>query len=73
MAVWLVRAGQRGERQDWALEHSRAVVGWNEMGDLSVYKTKAQLMEGLRAAHPQDQIATVAVGGVPEAVYPIAY
>lgn len=35
MAVWLVRAGEKGEMQDFALDSSVAVIGWDDMPDLS--------------------------------------
>jgi restriction system protein len=35
MAVWLVRAGDKGEMQDLALYSSVAVIGWDGMPDLS--------------------------------------
>lgn len=30
MAVWLVCAGGKGEQEDYALENSLAVIGWQE-------------------------------------------
>ncbi|MDI9430651.1 MAG: restriction endonuclease [Planctomycetota bacterium] len=53
MAVWLVRAGLKGEQEDWAIEHGRAVIGWSEMKDLSDYSTPDTLLAGLRAAYPE--------------------
>lgn len=35
MALWMVRAGQLGEHENFALDNSMVVVGWEEMGDLS--------------------------------------
>lgn len=43
MAVWLVRAGQRGERQDFALDEGLAVVGWDTIPDLTQFKTRDNL------------------------------
>ncbi len=40
MSLWLVRAGGAGERQGYALEHGIAVVGWDNIGDLSVYSDR---------------------------------
>jgi len=59
MAVWLVRAGERGEQQNWALDNGRAVVRWEPMGDLSHYATRDELLEGLREAYPEAQAATL--------------
>jgi restriction system protein len=35
MAVWLVRAGKHGEREEEALTQGLAIIGWEELGDLS--------------------------------------
>lgn len=43
MAVWLVRAGQRGEQENFALEHGVAVVGWEELPDLGSVKSREEL------------------------------
>ncbi len=45
MAVWLVRAGERGQDQDFALENNMVVIGWEDMGDLSQYETRKSLDE----------------------------
>lgn len=47
MPVWLVRAGGRGERQDLALDQNVAVIGWNELPDLSQFKTREDLEKRL--------------------------
>lgn len=59
MAIWLVRAGSRGQRQDWALDKAQAVIGWNEMGDLSQFETRDALLDGLREAYPEAQLKTL--------------
>jgi restriction system protein len=43
MAVWLVRAGKRGEREDFALERSVAVIGWEYLPDLGHVKSREDL------------------------------
>ena len=43
MAVWLVRAGGHGEREEFALENNVAVIGWDELPDLSQIKNRADL------------------------------
>jgi len=55
MAVWLVRAGRRGERQNWAIENGRAVIGWDNLGDLSQLQTKDAMLDRLREAYPEGQ------------------
>lgn len=57
MAVWLVRAGSRGQRQDWALDKGQAVIGWSPMGDLSQHDTREALFEDLKQAFPDAPLA----------------
>ncbi len=57
MAIWLVRAGARGQRQEWALDKGQAVIGWNEMGDLSKFNTREDMLDGLRKAYPEVKLA----------------
>lgn len=57
MAVWMVRMGLKGEQEDWAIEHGRAVVGWSEMGDLSQYGTPEDLLGALRKTYPDASTA----------------
>jgi restriction system protein len=52
MAIWLVRAGGRGEQQEWALDKKQAVIGWSEMGDLSKFNTREEMLDGLHKAFP---------------------
>ncbi len=55
MAVWLVRAGRSGEREEFALEHGVAVIGWDELPDLSGVSSREEIEELLREAHPGDK------------------
>jgi len=43
MAVWLIRAGKNGQREQLALEKNVSVVDWGEMPDLSNITTKEQM------------------------------
>lgn len=52
MRVWLVRAGRHGEREQFAVEHECAVVGWHDLGDLSQLADREELIEALRASSP---------------------
>jgi len=52
MAVWLVRAGKNGERESFALENNQAVIGWNELPDLSNLKSKEKLSEIMQECYP---------------------
>ena len=35
MQVWLARAGKHGEREQYALDNSCAVIGWDALGSLA--------------------------------------
>ncbi len=45
MAIWVVRAGSRGQQQNFALDNNRAVIGWNDMPDLSNYETREEMQK----------------------------
>ena len=57
--MWLVRAGRHGEREDLALEKNVAVVGWDELEDLSAVSSREQLMKLLETAHPDRKPKTL--------------
>ena len=59
MALWLVRAGSRGERENLALEQNIAVIGWEELGDLSDIQTREVLLERLKSAYPDAKPKTL--------------
>jgi restriction system protein len=59
MAVWVVRAGSRGEREDFALEHGVGVIGWDEVLDLSRISTRDDLETFLRDAFPDEKTNTL--------------
>jgi len=59
MALWLVRAGSRGEREELALKNSVAVIGWGELGDLSGITTREALLEHLSTVYPNDKPKTL--------------
>lgn len=52
MNLWLVRAGRNGDREDLALSASLATIGWSELGDLSRYKSKSEVLDALAVCHP---------------------
>ncbi|MEY9213469.1 restriction endonuclease [Thermobifida halotolerans] len=54
MRVWLVRGGRNGEREEWALEHGRAVVGFHEVGDLSATHSRDDVFTEVRRYLPND-------------------
>ena len=52
MAVWLVRAGSRGETETFALEHGVAAIGWDELPDVSGIASREQLADLMRQTYP---------------------
>jgi len=59
MTVWLVRAGKYGEREDFALAHNVAAIGWDELSDLSVLKTRKMLASLLQQTYPAEKAKTL--------------
>jgi restriction system protein len=55
MALWLVRAGKYGEREDFALRNKVAVAGWDELSDLSSIKTRPELRALLKSTYPDQK------------------
>lgn len=53
MALWVIRAGRQGERENFALENNVAVIGWDEMRvDLGKYKNRQELHDALKNMYP---------------------
>ena len=59
MALWLVRAGSRGEREDLALEQGIAAIGWEELDDLSDVTSREELLERLETTYPDAKHKTL--------------
>ncbi len=55
MTLWLVRAGRYGEREQFAIEKNLAVIGWEEMPDLSKLKTRDELTDLLGETYPDEK------------------
>jgi restriction system protein len=55
MALWLVRAGKYGEREELALESGNAVVGWQELPDLSSITDRDALKRLLAKVYPNEK------------------
>jgi len=43
MTLWMVRAGKRGEQEQFALDNNLITIGWNELPDLSSIKQREEL------------------------------
>lgn len=59
MTVWLVRAGKHGERETLALEHNVAVIGWEDLPDLSSISSREGLIALLEATYPDEKPKTI--------------
>jgi restriction system protein len=59
MTLWLVRAGSRGEGEDYALQHGVVGVGWPELGDLSAVRSLDAIKQLLMEHHPDDKPSKV--------------
>jgi restriction system protein len=60
MALWLVRAGRKGEQEDAALKNSVIAIGWNDMPDLSPVKSKDELKALYEKVYPGTKKMAVA-------------
>jgi len=60
MAVWIVRAGKKGERQDFALDNGCVVIGWNEVLDATGFADREELKAFIKEQHPNYTPAKIA-------------
>lgn len=58
MTLWLVRAGRYCKREDFALENNLAVIGWDELPELSELKQRDELAEILAEKYPDEKKKT---------------
>ncbi len=49
--AWVVRAGKYGEHEPWNLEHGRATIGWEAIGDLSGCATRGDVQHLVDVAY----------------------
>lgn len=59
MAVWLARAGRRGERENLAFDQNVSVIGWVELPDLSPCKTREDIHKLLEETYPEERTETL--------------
>ena len=55
MTLWLVRAGKYGEREQFAIEKNLAVIGWEEIPDLSKLEDRSELTDLLAYTYPDEK------------------
>lgn len=60
MTLWLVRAGQAGEREAMALAHGVAAAAWDDLPDLASCSTRPALEALLRRAAPAQKARALA-------------
>jgi len=58
MALWLVRAGSHGERVKFDLENKVAAIGWEEIGDLSQFASREEILAEITEKYPEKKPAT---------------
>ncbi len=59
MPLWGVRSGKYGEREALALDEGLAVIGWEELPDLSTVKSRDQLRSLLQATYVGEKPKTL--------------
>ena len=60
-SVWVVRAGNRGQSEDFNFERGRATIGWEEIGDLSGCSSREAVRHLVDQAYPGDNPQRLAV------------
>lgn len=55
MTLWLVRAGRFGEREQFAIEKNLAVIGWEDLPDLSKLGDRSELTDLLAYTYPDQK------------------
>lgn len=58
MSMWMVRAGRGGENVDEFLQKSVVALGWSKIGKLPASPRKAELVERLAKAYPDEKEGT---------------
>ena len=52
MALWVVRAGRHGEREEYALENNVVTVGWEALQDLGTIESREGLTSLVQLTYP---------------------
>ena len=59
MSLWMIRAGKYGERETLDLEHNLAIIGWDELPDLSRVQSHEELQKVLEEYYPLTKAKTL--------------
>ena len=54
MTMWLVRAGKAGEKEAFALQNNLAVIGWEDLPDLTLCRDRDRLFALLQDTYPTE-------------------
>lgn len=57
--MWLVRAGKAGEKEQCALQAKAALIGWEELPDLTHCGSREELQILLRDTYPEERAKTL--------------
>ena len=60
MTLWMVRAGEYGEREDLAITKNIVIIGWEDLSDLSNIHTREELVELYAKTYPDSKKMTAA-------------
>lgn len=52
-AAWLIRAGRRGEREDFNIQHGIASMGWDDLPDLVGISSREDMVSLIRTVMPE--------------------
>ncbi len=59
MTLWLVRAGRNGEQEELALDQGLAVIGWDQIPDLSGMGSRDELRDLYVELEPDQRINSI--------------
>ncbi|RYG89132.1 MAG: hypothetical protein EON59_02005 [Alphaproteobacteria bacterium] len=54
MTLWGIRSGKYGERENFALEKNVAVIGWDDLPDLTAVSSREALRKILEETYPDE-------------------
>lgn len=59
MTMWLIRAGKIGQREKLALDSGLAIIGWEELPDLTSCSAREALQNLLKSTYPDEKPKTL--------------
>jgi restriction system protein len=60
MTLWMVRAGEYGEREDLAINKNIVIIGWEDLPDLSTIHSREELVDLYAKTYPDSKKMTAA-------------